>query len=172
MPKPATYSASFSAVTPFATAADWVALLGDGTMAIRLRRLTISGIATAQDSTPVLLSKRSTLNTGGTPASITAVPHDSTQRASIATVNKYTAAPSGSGTLVGILWQTRLSLAKAAASSGVGPIAVCYDFDGDNLRAPSLLTATEMLIVGLGGGAVPSGAALDLSLTWTEEPLP
>lgn len=165
-----TYSAAFIGVTPAASCTDLATINGDGTKQIRVKRVKVSGIATANDSTPVALVKRSALDTGGTGAGVTAVPHESSQAVSVATVTKYTANPT-LGTAVGSVRTDRLVLAKATASGGLGSGSVEFDLTKDG-KEIVLNTATEQLAVNLNGGTVPSGAALDVSFTWTEEALP
>lgn len=163
-----TYSAGVIGIAPAASCTDIATLHGDGTRRIRVQRVIVSGIATASDSTPIALVMRSTKATGGTAVAMTAVPHAAYQPASIATVNNYTANPTV-GTIIGIVQTARLILAKAAAT-GAGTVLV-FNFDGDE-RVLILSSSTAQLAVSLNGGTVPSGAAIDVSFTWTEESIP
>lgn len=88
---------------PAAAATDICTLVGSATKQIRLRRILFNMLASAIQSDPVAIVKRSTANSGGTSASNNGnVPYDSSNAAATAVFRIYTANPT-TGTAVGLL---------------------------------------------------------------------
>jgi hypothetical protein len=82
-----TYSAAINAHAPAATPTDWFTIEGSATKTIRITRITVALRATAANQYRVSLIKYSTFLTGGTAATVTAVPHDSTNAVATAVIN-------------------------------------------------------------------------------------
>src|SRR5204863_4895248 len=97
----ATYGASITGLVVAASATDIFAITGSATKIVRITRLRISGVRTTGTDTDIQLIKRSTANTGGTSTNPTKVAYDSNDPASTATINAYTANPTGLGTAIG-----------------------------------------------------------------------
>jgi hypothetical protein len=86
---PATYSAADSWVES-AAAGDRACLWGSATRLIRLKRLSVNAYNGAPATSAYRLTKRSSANTGGTPATIPAVIYDTTDPVATASVTEYT----------------------------------------------------------------------------------
>ncbi len=166
-PMRATFGAFSGNFVPAANATDVLQLIGSATKLIRLKAIYISGTATAAANIIVNIIQRSALNTGGTPVAITPGQHDANDDAAAATLQYFTANPTGLGagkTIRG----GRLNLAPAAN----GAIdRLLFDWSWHNDKSPLLLTAAQSICVNLGGAAVPAGGSLDISCEWTEEAL-
>src|SRR4051812_23118591 len=76
-----TYSSSFFGLVPVVTSGtDQVCISGSATKTIRVQRIQIWGTtATAPQAVPLSLVRRTSLDTGGTPAATTANPGVTTQ---------------------------------------------------------------------------------------------
>lgn len=163
-----TYSATAAATVVFEIA-NPTAAAGSAQKLIRVHRVTFSAVqTTAGNIGDWRLEMSSTTSSGGTSASMTAVPLDSSQAAATAAVKNYTANPTA-GTLVGIIWQPRMLVPQA--SSAVNPATV-FDFDTTYLLngRPITLRANQALRLNFGGGTIPTGLAnCQASVYWTEE---
>jgi len=165
-PNKASFMAAVSGLVPAASATDIFTITGKPGRVITINQIQISGIATSATAIPISIIKRSTANTGGTAAAVTAVPMD-TGMPSVAgaSVQSYTANPT-TGNAVGNVSTARLILSTASASVGSSPIV--FSFERMYMRAPSLRDATESLCVNY-GGATAAGNSLDISISWIEE---
>jgi hypothetical protein len=163
----ATYSAAISAYAPYATAQDILAISGSATKVVRVTRLEVSGRATASNQLDVQVLVRSTANSGGTPTTLTPVPHDSNNGTVTASVVTYGAAPSA-GALTGVVRSAQINM--SATGSGGAAVPQDWDFTTRNVQALTLRGA-QIVAVNLNGAAIPAGTALDLSIEWTEENL-
>jgi hypothetical protein len=134
---------------------------------LRLTRLMANvALATAAIGT-VSLVKRSTLNTGGTVVAGGKVAHDSTNPASaVATQGAYSAAPTASGTLAGIVRQERLSIPAVTAA----PARIEWTFDRP-AQAEVLRPGEQFsLTVGtLANAAAATAPTVSGDVEWTEE---
>ena len=162
-PTVATYVATAVALAPASAATDVFTITGSGTKVIRVWKVRVLGNKTAGSAVTMNLVKRSTLDTGGTSAAVTAVSMDSGDGAATATVSSYTANPTGLGTSVGI----------ASANPTFIPNSVTQLFqalfDDFGMRKPLVLNnANENLALNLGGATV-SGGSLTIEVTWTEQ---
>lgn len=167
-PRKATYSASIVALAPAASATDLVTLTGNATTTVRVNHAECSGISTANATATLEALTRSTANTSGTPAAMTAVPHDTNDPAAAATVTAYTANPT-TGTLVGIIRASKLTTGPAASATVV-PNVVAWDFGNAPPQQEVVLRGVAQVFAINGAGAsFSAGAALNCSLTWTEE---
>jgi hypothetical protein len=157
------YSASFSALTPVATATDFVSLIGSATKNIRLLRVELFGVATAAAVVDVSLIKRTTADTGGASTPIVVPRYDSTDIAATASANTWTANPGVLGTSQGNVRTSKLGL---TASPAVGNSLV-WEFWRDG-TAPVLRGVGEGLHLSWNGAAVPAGTLLNGYLEWDE----
>lgn len=162
----ATYSASVANFTPVATPTDFFSITGSGSKIIRVLGIRISGVATSGTIVNTRVVKRSTANSGGSPSSLTAVAHESSQSAATAVVATYGVNPT-TGTLVGAMHIRKHALVTDA--SNIVPQLLDLEFGQDNGKAIVLSGTTEVLALNWNGDAVPSGTALDIEITWTEE---
>lgn len=157
-----TYATS-AFITPAAAATDVFVLQGSGTKTVLVTEFTLSVTATAAGSIPVSLLRRNTLNTGGTSSSGTNVSHNSFNAAISASTLAYSANPAGLGTIVGpleaflaaaLVNDVRYYKFEFGAAQGTQPIA--------------LVTATQCLAVNLGGGTMPAGLQIGITIRWME----
>lgn len=163
-PHKATYSV-FGTFTPAATPTDVAELRGAAGKIIRLKRIIISGAASAGGNVAVSVIRRSTLNTGGTLVNLPIVTHDTANLAPAAVYRVYSANPSALGTSVGALAGSRLHFTHSLEVAD----RLVIDFSRNNDKAPVLRSATESFGINLGGATLPGSAALDIWTTWTEE---
>ena len=89
----ASYRIQVADVVPVATATDVITLCGSATKIVRVVRIQASADSTAASVIDFYVFKRSAVNTGGTSAAVTSVPHDSKDSAATAIVLKYSANP-------------------------------------------------------------------------------
>lgn len=166
--KRTTYSASIVALAPAASATDFLTLTGSATTTVRVTRVSCSGISTAAATATVEAVIRSTADSSGTPAAMTAVPHDSNDPAATATVTAYTVNPT-TGTLVGIVRAGKL-LTTTAATSAVEPTPLSWDFNPYGPQQEIVLRGTSQVFALNGAGAsFASGAALNCDVSWVED---
>ena len=158
-----TYSVGVIGFTPVATPTDFFEIKGSTSRTLRILRLSISGIATAAASIAIQAIKRSTANSGGTPAAQTIAPHDSNDAAATAVVNTYSANPT-LGTSVGAPRAQTLNLG-AAGAAGV----IAWDFTTRNGKGIVLRGVAQSLNLNWNGAAVPAGTVLSMDVEFTEE---
>lgn len=163
----ATYGAAagFSAGTAATT--DIFTIYGSGTKTVRVTRLLISSTtSTAAAYYDVILAKRSTAATGGTPATPTIVPYDSGFAAGTATVKNYTAAPTA-GTNVGTLTFAKYFSPITGTPAAVSTLV--FDF-ANRPASPIVLRGTgEGLAVTISGVTPANAQTWDIAVEWTEE---
>lgn len=174
-----TYSSAFVGLVPVTAGTDVVCIAGSASKTVKLQNLTISGTAaTAVQSIPVVLVKRTTADTGGTPAGTTANPGTTTQIMSrspgnptaTATLISYTASPTIVDTAPTYL--ASASLTMPIVTSAVAPTPLVFDYAKDiaNLIQPPTLSGAAMQIcANIQGVTLNNAAAWNGSLTWTEE---
>jgi hypothetical protein len=157
--------ASYSANSIFTPVAGDIAVLsGSATKTIRVTRVEVSmstsGTAAYES---VQLIKRSTADTAGTSAAMTAVPHDSAFAAASAAPLRYTAAPT-LGTAVGTIRGAQVY--DPSGVSALSPNVVTWPF-GDRAGAVVLRGVAQQLSVNL--GAVVATQTVSVTFEWTEE---
>lgn len=164
-----TYSAASTAVASAANATDIFTITGSAGAVVRVKRISISGIATADAKVVCVLLKRSTANTAGTSTTPTAVPHDSANAAATAVVRSYTANPTV-GTLVGNINSVRLGIGAAAPGNGDPTEAnIANLFESQAGKQDIVLRGTEeVLAINLNGVTI-AGSSFSCRVEWTEE---
>jgi hypothetical protein len=163
----ASYSAVLADFTPAATATDFLILQGVAGKKVTLTKIRASGTATASSSVNLYFYKRTTLNTGGTKATLTACQHDSLDPAPSATASSYSVNPSGLGS--GNLFRSDHLGLPAPSSNTVSGQTEAWDFANRTVKPIVLNGANESIAVNFGGNAVPAGMNLHVTLEWTEE---
>jgi hypothetical protein len=156
-----TYSASAN-ITVAAAATDIAILPGSATTTVFVTKIIISGIQTTAGEVDLQIIKRSTANTGGTSAAMTAVPHDSADSAAIAAPLSYTANPTP-GTTVGTV--RRVYIPVNLATTQVYSVTV-IEF-GDKGKPITLNGVAQGLAVNL-GGATLAGGTVSVVYEWFE----
>lgn len=160
----ATYSASAVAFAMATSPTDIFTITGSASKVIRVTRIAVTGTQSSGAMRDVLLIKRSAANTGGTSATPTMVPHDSTSSAATATVRNYTANPSGLGSAVGTMRAEKFFLAGTATVAG----SLIADFGPRYGQSIVLRGTTEVLAVNM-NGVSSSGSSMTITIEWTEE---
>jgi hypothetical protein len=161
----ATYRASKIALSPAASATDIFTITGSASKTIRVTRVRISGTETTAGHAVFQLIKRSTANTAGTSASVTAVPLDSNDAAASATVLSYTANPT-LGTTIGSIAVSRIFLPAAATATGEESMLLTF---GDLAAKALVLRGTSQVLAVNLNGATVTGGSLHIEIEWTEE---
>lgn len=108
------------------SAGDIFCISGSATKTIRVKGIRVSATASAAVNSAVSIIRRSTLNTGGTPTSITPVPSDSNNPSATAVTTAYATAPTA-GTTVGIVRSQKLPIGTAT-STGISPSPALFQF--------------------------------------------
>ncbi len=165
------YSAYVTAFTPVATPTDFWNIVGSATKTVRVTRVELSGDATAANSVPTLLIKRSTAGTLGSAAltAVTAVPHDANDAAATAAVSTVgTANYTTVGTIVGNVRATELPLGVVGGLGAPEP-PIAWHFTTRNSKGIVLRGVAQQLALNWAGVAVPAGTVLIIGVEWTEE---
>lgn len=167
-----TYSAVVSGYAGYATPTDILNITGSASKTVLITNILMFAQATVATYFPVYFTKRSTANTGGTPTTLTAVPHDSANGVATAVVNSYAAAPT-TGTLVGDLHLAANSASTLTNQAGVYGIFIGNGRDAArislDLRQPIVLRgAAESLSVNCKGASLPTGLSASFIVEWVE----
>lgn len=166
------YRYSGSAFSMVATPTAVIVVQGSASKTVGIKKICLSGGATAYGSMPFTLVRRSTAGTLGSAAltAVTAGKLDTASADATAVVSTVgTANYTTLGTAVATLGAGRLSmvaLGSAATSSGGAPL--CWDFSNP-LNQPLLLKGTSQYVTIEGNGAaIPSGGVLDYEIETIE----
>lgn len=166
-PTRATYSASSAAFASASSGTDIFTIYGSASKTITVRRIVVTGTQTTAGTINVFLVKRSTANTGGTSASVTAVPQDSVNPAATATILSYTANPTGLGTAVGNVRASKMFVPAPATATNQSPL-ISWDFGLEESQGLILRGASQGLCVNLSGVTV-TGNSWIIWVVWMEE---
>jgi hypothetical protein len=158
-----TYSAS-AFWTFAASATDIFTITGSASKLVKIRRITLSFTATSGANATVVVTKRSTANSGGTSVVRDAVPWDSANTAATATVRTYTANPT-LGTLVG---NVQTSTVYASGGGTIGSIPIILDYTGTAQQPMILRGTTQVLGINM-NGTTYTGNVARATVIWTEE---
>ena len=157
----------YSAAAAFSLASsttDFFTISGSSTKKIKIIRVCLSGTGSFSNTTNLLCIKRSTLNSGGTSSSVTAVPNDSLDPAATAIVKSYTANPSSLGTTVGNVRAIKYSFTPSNSET---KSVTHLDIEFKN-RPIILNDENESLCLNLSGATVWSASAA-ICIEWIEE---
>lgn len=162
------YKYAALAVAPVATPTDFIVIQGSANRFVLVRRIVLSGVATAAGNMPVQLIRRSAADTTScvlTPvtAAKLAVPN----AAPVAVVSTVGTANCGSlGTSAGVIGAGRLQLSASGTGVAVNPLTWDFGFRLD--QKLQLRTASEFLVINLNGAAVPAGGVIDFDIELEE----
>jgi hypothetical protein len=163
----AAYTVSGLPITPPATPTDIVTLYGSATKTVRILRIVLNSTQNTIGINDWFIVKRSTANTGGTSAAVTAVPLDSNFAAPTATNLRYTANPTALGTVVGnVAIVNIVSPPTAPGTSGTSYIPYVFDFTNNPLVIRGV---AQGIAINFNGAALPAGLSVNYQITWTEE---
>ena len=166
-PKIRTYTATlFPTVAPYVLAQDICAIGGLSTKVVKVHHVRVYLTQTTAGVNGLFLVKRSSASVGAQKA-ISAVPHDSQTIAAGADVTNFTAAPSTTGTLVGIVRGADVFTPAPASTTTGGYFD--FDFGPSTGTLPMILRANEFLALNFGGLTIPTGLVLSCEFNWTEE---
>lgn len=173
--KQKTYSAASVALVPAASATDIFCISGSSTLAVSIKRLSISGTAGTLVSAPFTLLRRASLDTGGTAATGAALPvatpHMSTDSAATATLTAYTANPTIVDASPLYLRSSYLTVPVTTAGTSIAPILwQAGEMVGEFTKAFDIPkgTTTQQYCVNLNGVSISSGL-LHIDITWLEQ---
>lgn len=163
----AAYQYSVLGLAPVATPTDVLEIQGSATKTVRVRRIEITGVATAAGNMPVQLIRRSVADSGGGMArtGLTAFKPDTGYAAASAVVSTMgTANPGALGTQVGGIGAAGRAC-LSAAGSGLGVVPLKWEFD---VNAAVLRGTADFLYLNMNGAALPAGAVFDITI-YTQE---
>lgn len=164
----ASYLAYSAAFTPGATPQDIFTITGSATKLVKVLRMFIATTQTTAGINGWAIVKRSTANTGGTSAAVTAIRSDQNDPAATATVLQYTANPTA-GALVGGAWSGFIN-SPAPATVGIGGLMGAFVDFPDSLGKPiTLRSISDVLTWNFGAVALPAGLSVRAGVIWTEE---
>jgi hypothetical protein len=162
----ATYRYEAVALVPAATPTDLVLLQGSSTKVIKVKRVLISGEATAAAQMTASMIRRSTAGSGGTATTITPARSDNTDAVATAVLKVFTANLTAVGTAIATMIQRRVGL-NPPAGLPASPVEISFGIRNDE---PFVLRGTsDFLAINLAGAAVPAGGKIDIAIEWTEE---
>lgn len=166
-----TYHAAGVAIAIGTTPTDVACITGSATKVIRLKKVRVSGVATTAININMLLTKHTVANTGGTPATGTALPtaspNDSTFPAATATFQAYTANPTVDASAVIVNASTLFMPVTSTASNSTGVI-FNWSTGGIAEAPPTLRGVAQQFCVNLNGATAPSSGLLNVQWVWTE----
>jgi hypothetical protein len=177
-----TYSSAFFGLVPVVTSGtDQVCISGSASKIIRVQRITIWGTtATAPQSVPLALVRRTSLDTGGTAAGTTANPGVTTQIASrdtgqatnasaSAVLVSYTAAPTIVDSAPVYVDAQMLVMPIVTSVMQAAPADFYYARDiENNLQTITLRGATQQLCIN-NTAALTNASLWSGTIVWTEE---
>lgn len=160
-----TYSAAATAVIPAANTTDMFTITGSASKTVKIKRIVVTGTSNSDIDIELRLIKRSTANTGGASAVLTAVPHDSLNAAATAIVRSYTANPV-LGTQVGVMVSLKSQIGDnngPSASIGLPLIESTAQKQDITLHG-----VNEVLAVNLNGAAKQTNQIMSFCIEWSE----
>lgn len=162
----ATYRYEAVGITPAATPTDIFTLQGSASKVIKVKRIILSGEATAAAQIVANLVRRSAANTAGTSTAPTIAQADNADAAPFGAIKLYSVNPTALGAAVATIISRRLGLNPNA---GLPATQVELSFGVRNDKPIILRGATDFLAINLAGAALPAGTKLDVAIEWTEE---
>jgi len=144
---------------------DIFSMSGSATRTIKITRVFINGTAGADTTQNVVLLKRSTANTGGTPTTYTPTKYDSNDIAStVASVTTYGTNPA-TGTLVGNLLTEKIFLDSGNALGN----SMDVTFGDRNSKAITLRGVNEFFCINFNTQTVNT-KSINITVEWVELP--
>ena len=169
----ATYAATSIGLVPGAAPTDIACLTGSATKIVRLKHVEVSGTAGTAINISVVLTKHASANTGGTPATTTALPVPYALDSGFATVTATTAAWTANPTIndaaPGIIGTKTVFLPATATAASAG--FATWDFQANNgsISPPVLRGVAQQICVNLNGVTTPSSGLMTVNFVWTEQ---
>jgi len=171
-PTAPSFAATGIGIVPASTATDVACITGSATKVVRIQTIRVSGTAGTQIIVPVVITKHASVNTGGTPATGTALPVpyalDSSNAAATATTTAWTANPTIADSSPGIIDIGDLILSKTDGTNGAVAPYTLFEYNERNfMQAPLLRSAAQQICVNLNSTS-PSSGLVNVSFKWTE----
>lgn len=166
----ATYRYAALAFSMVATPTDVIVIQGSAAKTIRIKRVAVSGAATAAGTMPVQLVRRSTAGTLGSAAltAVVAAKHDTEFPAPTAVVSTVgTANYTTLGTIAGVIATGRLQMTALATGLGVAPIV--WDFSTRQDHPIVLRGVLQHVCINFNAAAIPSGGVIDFEIEIEED---
>jgi len=157
-----TYSIAFT-VAPSASATDIFQLIGSNTTTVEILKIVISGTQTTGAMNTVILTKRSSVNAGGTFTNANLVPNITADVPATATGLIYTANPTTAGTAVGDI---EIISVPFSSPSTVGNNIVNRRF-GITSKPITLTSAAQAIAIRLNGVTL-TGGSINISIEISE----
>lgn len=169
-----TYTAVSIALTPGAAPTDIACLSGSATRTIRVKQIRVAGTAGTAININTYLIKHIVADSGGTPATGTALPApyplDSTFAAATATTQAWTANPTINDANPGEVSAQTIFLPQTTTAAN-GTTAIFYwDDGGPSLSPPVLRGVAQQICVNLNAVTTPSSGLMTIAFMWTELP--
>lgn len=164
-----TYVAAGFGIAPAASATDIACITGSATKVVRLQAIRVSGTAGTLITVPVVITKHTVANTGGTAAATTALPVptriDSGDAAPTATTTAYTANPTidSSVTTIDV---AHLTLTTTGTTVAMGNLL--FDWSSRPYSEPPTLRGVAQQVCVNINGTSPSSGLMAVSFRWTE----
>lgn len=170
-PTTPTYHATGVAIAVGTAPTDVACITGSATRTIRLKKVRISGTAGTAININTFLTKHTVANTGGTPATGTALPtasaNDSQFSAATATLQAYTANPTIDATSVVVNGAT-LFMPVTSTASGQSHLTFDWSTGATAEAPPTLRGVAQQYCVNLNGVTAPSSGVMNIEWVWTE----
>ncbi len=147
------------------TTTDFINITGSNSKTIRITEIRFSATQTTAGVVAVCLQKRSTLNTGGTPSTLFAVPNDSASAPATAVVTYYASTPVA-GVSIGLVRNSKVLVPVPAGTSAQ---EIVWTFGDRPSQALVLRGAAENVSISLVFAGTLTGATVAASIEWTEE---
>ena len=168
----ATYNGQIAALVPAAAGTDVWCLNASASKNISIRRVQLSGTATAVATIPVVLIRRNTLDTGGTSSVPNITSNSTTNPTATAAAIQYTANPTITDSASHqTIRDTILTLGPTTPVAGELPSVIDWYFgthnDAYNQGADLLKGSTQQFCINW-GAATTAGNALYGTVEWTE----
>lgn len=167
-----TYSAASVGLVPASSATDILCINASSSKSVSVREIILSGTAGTAITTPVLLYRRVSLDTGGTAATGIAlpvgVPNISTDPAATAVLTAYTANPTVVDSSPSLLVAPAVSFSVTTGTNSSTIINAGSQVDLLSKGYDLVKGSTQQLCLNLNAASVSSGV-LAISIQWTEQ---
>lgn len=165
------YHAAGAAIAIGTAPTDVACITGSATKVIRLKKVRISGTAGTAINVNLFLSKHTIANTGGTPATGTALPtasaNDTQFPTATATLQAYTVNPTIDVSSVFVNGAT-LFMPVTSTASGQSPLTFDWSTGAVAESPPVLRGIAQQYCVNLNGATAPSSGLMNVEWVWTE----
>ena len=168
-----TYAATSIGLAPGTAPTDIACITGSATRTIRVKQVRVSGTAGTAINIVAVLTKHASANTGGTPATSTALPVpyalDSAFAAPTATTTAYTVNPTITDASAGLISAQTVFLPVTSTAGGAVPAVFYFDDGGPAVSPPVLRGVAQQICVNLNGVTTPSSGLMTVTFLWNEQ---